>query len=313
MNKRPLRPVTNAHIEAYQRDGVALLRGMIDAEWIERLLAEWTAISQSAGNLRNIYPLAQEYLDRDPILREEMESIVNSGALGDSYTEQAEGFIRCKYMRFWNPVFRSFLLDSPVAEMVGLTIGVDEVRIYSDAMFVKKPACTTSTYWHADRPAWPVQGDQLPTVWMPLLPVRKTVSCLEFIAGSHRLPDGGWPNTYNAKKLGKPAGWPEIADWEGRRDDPDVTFLSFDMEPGDALVIHSRTHHGGGPNLHPTQPRIALSTRWLGDGLVWDPRPECINMPGAPLHEMRRGAPVDQDETFPVAWRRQREVEYSDA
>lgn len=40
-------------------------------------------------------------------------------------------------------------------------------------------------------------------MWMPLLPVRKGVSSLEVIAGSHLRPDEGWPNTYNAKKLAR--------------------------------------------------------------------------------------------------------------
>jgi ectoine hydroxylase-related dioxygenase (phytanoyl-CoA dioxygenase family) len=202
-------------------------------------------------------------------------------------------------------VFRSFLMDSPMAEMIGRTIGANHVRAYFDAMFVKQPGSRTITYWHADHPAWPVKGEQVPTAWMPLLPVRAGESCLEFIAGSQTNEVGGWPNTYNAKKLGKPAGWQDAEDWETRRNDPSVKILSFDMDPGDVLVIHSRTHHGGGANLHPTQPRIALSTRWFGDAVVWDPRPECINSPGMPLHRMTPGAPIENDEIFPVVWRRE--------
>ena len=306
MNKHPLRPITSAETEAYQRDGVAVLRGMIDADWIERLLAEWKNISTRIHDPRLIYQLPQSYVDRDPLLREEMEQIFKEEEKNRRlYTEQVAGFFRCKYMSYWNPVFRSFLLESPAAEMVGRTIGAKAVRKYFDAMFVKEAACKTVTYWHADRPAWPVEGDQVPTMWMPLLPVRKGESCLEFVAGSHKLEDGGWPNTYNAKKVGKPAGWPEVPDYEKRRSDPSINILSFDMEPGDALIIHSRTHHGGGPNLHPTQPRIALSTRWLGDGLTWKPRPECINIPGMPMGEMVPGAPVANDEVFPIVWRRE--------
>lgn len=305
MNRRPLRAVTEAESEAYRRDGVVLLKGMIDTGWIESLLREWHAISGSVNDPRQIYRLPQAYIDDDPLLREELEAIFAAEAKARNvYTEQAPGFIRCKYMHHWNPVFRAFLRESPAAEMVGRTIGAGHVRPYFDAMFVKEPGCTTKTYWHADHPAWPVKGEQVPTMWMPLLPVRAGVNCLEFALGSHRLGDGGWPNTYNAKKVGRPAGWPAAIDWEKRRDDPDYRIVSYDMEPGDAIIIHSRTHHGGGANLDPQRPRIALSTRWFGDDLLWDPRPECINSPGMPLHRMKPGHPIDNDTVFPIVWRR---------
>ena len=32
-------------------------------------------------------------------------------------------------------------------------------------------------------------------------------------------------------------------DFEERRDDPDLTFLGWEMEPGDILVLHPFTNH----------------------------------------------------------------------
>jgi ectoine hydroxylase-related dioxygenase (phytanoyl-CoA dioxygenase family) len=303
MNTEPLQPVTQAHIDAYRRDGVALLKGMIDSDWVALLLAEWNRISKSIRDPSDLYRLPPHYVDADPLLKEEIDEIIKSEAAARNvYTEQAPGFIRCKYMQHWSPPYREFIEKSPAAEMVGRTIGARHVRFFFDAMFVKAPACETKTYWHSDHTAWPVKGDQVPTMWMPLLPVRKGVSSLEVIAGSHLRSDEGWPNTYNAKKLGRPASRPAWTDGEKRRDDPNVKILAFDMEPGDAIVLHPNVYHGGGANLDPTLPRIALSTRWFGDDLVWDPRPECINTPGMPLHQMTPGATVHNDTVFPVIW-----------
>jgi ectoine hydroxylase-related dioxygenase (phytanoyl-CoA dioxygenase family) len=206
-------------------------------------------------------------------------------------------------MHWWAPEFRRFALESPAAELIGRVIGATQVRFFLDAIFMKEPACETRTYWHADQPAWPVSGEQVPTLWMPLYPVSATLSSLEYIAGSHSEEDRSWPNTFNAKKIGRPRDRSEFFDWEIRRSDPTVRFISYNMQPGDAVILHPAMYHGGGANLHPTQPRVAVSTRWFGDDVRWDPRPECINIPGVPMDTMRRGQPVTQDDILPIVWR----------
>ena len=37
MNREPLRAVTDDEIETFDRDGVVLLKGLFDAEWVARL------------------------------------------------------------------------------------------------------------------------------------------------------------------------------------------------------------------------------------------------------------------------------------
>src|SRR6185436_17205703 len=65
-------------------------------------------------------------------------------------------------------------------------------------------------------------------------------------------------------------------DYDQRRDDPSPTFLSWDMEPGDALVIHPWWYHYSCGNPTPNW-RIAVPTRWFGDDIRWNPRPESLN------------------------------------
>lgn len=306
MNRTLSTPITDAQISTYRSDGVVLIKQAFDGDWIDLLMNAWDRMRREIlENPESTYRFPPEYLEADPDLAREITTIRNKEeSQRKMYTEQALGFIRCKYMRLWSTEFREFVFNSPAGELIGQVIGANEVRFFLDAIFMKEPGVKTSTYWHADQSAWPTEGEHVPTMWMPLLPVDRKLSSLEFVAGSHhdkRLP---WPNTYNAKILGRPDDRLEYVDFETRRDDPSVRFLAFDMEPGDALIIHPRTYHGGGPNLHPTQPRIAFSTRWFGDDVTWDPRPECINIPGIPRHAMQRGDRPSQDDILPVVWRR---------
>ena len=37
MNREPLKPITQEHIDTYHRDGVVCVRGMFDRDWIDLL------------------------------------------------------------------------------------------------------------------------------------------------------------------------------------------------------------------------------------------------------------------------------------
>jgi ectoine hydroxylase-related dioxygenase (phytanoyl-CoA dioxygenase family) len=305
MNREPLSPITAEHAEAYKRDGVVLVKRVFDQDWISLLLDGWEQIGMQMRDApHELYRLPGRHLD-DPDLAAEIAAIHSEDAAQRKlYTEQAPGFVRCKYMRWWSSAFRQFAMDSPAGAVVGQVIGAAEIRFFVDAMFVKAPGLATKTYWHPDHTAWPTLSEQVPTMWMPLLPVDRTLSSLEYLAGSHldtRMP---WPNTFNAKRIGRPADRETFVDYEAKRGEAGLRFLSYDMVPGDVIIMHPRTYHGGGANLHPTQPRIALSTRWFGDEVTWDPRPECINIPGMPRTHMRPGEKPTDESVFPLVWRR---------
>ena len=73
------------------------------------------------------------------------------------------------------------------------------------------------------------------------------------------------------------------------------------MQPGDALIFHPRAVHSAGGNHSRDQHRIALTSRWFGDDIRWDPRGECVVIPHYSQSEMRAGeAPAGDD--FPLYW-----------
>ncbi len=302
MNKHPLKPITQDHIEAYNRDGVVLLQGMIDQDWVERITEAWLRMRRNIEASKPAYHLPQWMLDKDPRLTKEMKA-ANSGETRKE--RMGAGFFGGKFMHLWDEDFMAYGTDSPAGEMVGRVLDSETVRYYWDQMFCKDAGCTIPTYWHADYPAWPCGGEMLPSLWLALTPTERGVSSLEFIAGTHKKKVLQWPRSFNARAMERPEDRPDFIDYEEHRDDPDIKFLSFDMEPGDAVLIHPRVYHGAGANNHPSQDRIALTTRWFGDDVVWDPRPECVNTPGLPYEEMTPGAHPDNDDLFPIAWRRE--------
>ncbi len=304
MNQHPLVEISPEQQNAYERDGVILIKGAFDNEWIEFLLNAWKRLQ--ALNPNEIYNLPREFLEQDQNLKEEIDANRSEDIEQRKInTEFANGFVRTKYMRWWMPEFEKFALDSPAAELIGRVIRSDTVRFFIDAIFMKEPNCKHRTYWHTDAPSWPVRGNHFPTMWMPLFPVSAELSSLEYVVGSHKQDLGPepWPETFNSEKLARPENRPDHIDWEQRRGDPQARFAAYDMDPGDVVIFHPRMYHGGGANMHPTLPRIAISMRWFGDDVVWDPRPESVNIPGLPLDQMKRGHPVTEDAIFPVVWK----------
>lgn len=302
MNKRPLKPVTQEHIDTYERDGVVLLQGMIDQEWVTRLTQAWLRIHMEILEGRPTTHLPQWMVDQDPLLAAEVATMNSDETMKKRIESKVLGG---KYMHFWDQDFMDYAKESPAAEIVGRVMQSETVRFYWDQLFVKGAGNDAITYWHTDYAAWPCSGQMLPSFWLALTPIEKGVNSLEFIAGSHKEDILQWPRTLNASQLECPPDRPDFTDYEKFRDDPEVKFLSFDMSPGDAVLIHPRTYHGAGANPNPTQDRIALTTRWLGDDITWDPRPECVNTPGLPLAKMIKGARPADEELFPVMWRRE--------
>jgi hypothetical protein len=86
----------------------------------------------------------------------------------------------------------------------------------------------------------------------------------------------------------QPADRPHFIDYDQRRDDPSLTFLSW----------------GHGTGRCPRDPPVVLitipaatdaqlahcdATRWFGDDIRWNPRPESLNHPGYSFDEMING------------------------
>ena len=139
----------------------------------------------------------------------------------------------------------------------------------------------------------------IPSFWMPLTPITQANS-LEVLAGTHRDDVVYWNLTPNARRMIKPDDRPNVPDGDAVRSNPAYRFLSWDMDPGDALLIHPWALHYSSGN--PTDAwRIAISIRVFGDDVTWDPRPESVNFSGCSLDDMIPGE-KPQGPIVPLIW-----------
>lgn len=173
---------------------------------------------------------------------------------------------------------------------------------YHDHLLVKEPATDLATPWHHDQPYYPIDGEMVASIWLPLDPVDRATT-LEFVAGSHRW--GRWfrPRYFNAdgSALRQPEdGFEEAPDIEAERDAHQI--LGWALEPGDCLFFHALALHAAAGNASPTRRRRAWATRWLGEDARYAARAGRVSPP----LEGHGLAPGDEMacEMFPVVWER---------
>lgn len=264
--------ISDDAIEAYHRDGVLLVRGVLDVDevdiarrGIEAVLADPGALAQVASS------------ESDP--GRFVEDFRRAGDVGD---------------------IRRLALDSRVT---GCAVRLLErfstngpVRFYHDHVLVKEGGTRQRTPWHQDQPYYNVDGHGV-SAWIPVDPVPRD-GCLELVAGSHL---GPWkmPRTF----LSKQARWfpegslEELPDIEADRGAFDIR--SFEMEPGDAIFFDFLTFHGA-PGFPFTGRRRVLSLRYLAGDATHAPRPWVTSPPFDELvGVVSEGAPMDH-ELFPV-------------
>ncbi|MCU9847186.1 phytanoyl-CoA dioxygenase family protein [Defluviimonas sp. WL0024] len=252
--------VTTEMAEAYQRDGVVLVKGL----W-----KDWVDVIR-AGIERNMAepgPYAAENLKPG-----------EGGRFFDDY---------CNWSRI--PEFSEVIRNSDVAEVAARLMGSDTVQVFHDHVLVKEPGTSKPTPWHQDGPYYFVEGRQTVSFWSPVDPVRE--ASLRCVAGSHLWEKEVLPTRWLSEENFYPD--PETympvpdPDAEGMR------ILEWAMEPGDAVAFDFRTLHGARGNLTSTR-RRAFSLRLVGADARYVERPGRTSPP-FPGHGMQPGARLRED------------------
>jgi ectoine hydroxylase-related dioxygenase (phytanoyl-CoA dioxygenase family) len=261
MPDAPLRDLTADEIRAFVDDGVVCARGVMSARWLDRVAA---AIERN---------LAQP------------------STIGKNISKPEKGFLNDIFMWLADPDYRAFVMESPASRLAWQALAGlgarNGVTFFYDQCFVKEPGTQVPTPWHHDLTFWPVEGHQVCSIWMPLDPVTRQSSGLEYVRGSHRwekrfkaiTPD------YNAFMM-NPA-LEDVPDIDAHRTDYDL--VNWDMEPGDVLLFHPLVVHGSGANASLTRRRRALATRWFGDDVVYRKLPHTMPLPAG--HGLADGEP----------------------
>jgi len=251
MHREPLRPVTDEEVEAFRRDGAVCLRGLFDRAWIERLADDVERDKQAPG----------------PMVRRNTPA-GNPG----------EFFVDFQLWQRWDGC-RAFVFDSPAPAIAARMLESPRVTYYHDHLLVKEPGTQERTPWHHDQPYYPVDGSQIGSIWLPLDPVDRA-TCVEYVAGSHRW--GRWfrPryfNRANTQLVVEDDRMEEMPDIDAERDR--LTFLAWDLAPGDCIFFHGLAVHGAPGNRSTTRRRRAWATRWLGEDARYGRRSGQISPP----------------------------------
>ena len=235
---RPYTQLSAASVEAFQRDGVVLLRNEFSS-WVEPL---------RDGLERNLNNPKQFAFPCDSTRSPER------GRFFDSY---------CNWQLI--PEYLLFVVTSSAASIAAQLMASDTAQFFHDHAFAKEKGTAKATPWHHDLPYYCIDGSQTVSIYVAL--DRTPVSTgVRFVKGSHRNGTTYRPRNFAAgdeyaQQDPTLAPIPDI--------DPHGANIFVEaVEPGDALCFDFRTLHGTTAE-EVTDRRRAFSTRWLGDDMVY--------------------------------------------
>jgi len=260
--------VSDADREAFARNGAVCVRGLLDGDWVERMRRAIAHVERNPG------PFCESYSPND-----------------------AGRFLSEKFLWTFAPQFRAFVFKSPVAEAAARLMASRKVNIFYDHLMLKEPGATSPTPWHQDLNYWPVEGVQVCSVWATFDSVDADNGALEFVAGSHRWPQRYQPFDFRGTAPVETDELEPLPDIDACRED--YRILSWDLEPGDAVVFSALVLHGARGNTSASRRRRALSTRWAGDDARFVRRKKMIELIRDP--GLEPGDVLDCD-LFPVVW-----------
>ena len=145
-------------VEAYRRDGHALLRGVCSPEEI-------------AFYRQAIVDAVRRHNQENRPMEER-----------DTY---GKAFLQT--MNLWevDETVKQFTLADRFAKIAAELMGVDSIRLYHDQALFKE-ASGGHTPWHQDQYYWPLMTDNTITMWMPLVDASEDMGTMTFASGSHR-------------------------------------------------------------------------------------------------------------------------------
>ena len=261
------RPATDDEIEAFRSKGHTIVRGLATAEE----LTGWAEVLQQV-TLANADQ--DRSIEQDVTLQQAILQIQNLWLLD----ERVQRFV-------FAPRFARVAAD---------LLGVDALRIYHDQA-VFKPAGGADTPFHQDQYFFPLDGDEIVTMWIPLVPITAEMGSMSFASGSHRIGS-----------LGELA----ISEDADRHFRAAIEEHRLPVESYGAMALGDATFHRGW-TLHtaPSNPtphlRAVMTVIWYADGLRgitprhhWHEKDYAKWLPGVGPGELA-ASPLN-----PVVWQR---------
>jgi ectoine hydroxylase-related dioxygenase (phytanoyl-CoA dioxygenase family) len=238
-----IRPVSDEEKAAYERDGAAIVKGVIPQDWVDFMRAAVERIMDLS------HPSSQNYAD-----------------------DGQPRFFSQTWPWLFDDAFKAWAIKGPLVDVAAQVISDPEVIFFYDQIFAKEPGAGKATPWHQDLPFLPMAGEQMLRIWVPFDKVGADGGAIHYLRGSHK-----WETIYH------PIGFKNIAaitdtyvnspyaDWPDFEADYDkYDWLIAEAEPGDLLLHHPMTIHGSLGNLTKNY-RRAVTSFYVGSSTTWNP------------------------------------------
>lgn len=261
--------IRDEQVEAFDRDGVVLLPGLL-ADRVNDLAGAVAENMAAPSRFERTYRPA------------------------DGTAPFFQDF--CNWQRI--PGYRDAVLNSDMAEAAARLMRSKTALFFHDHVLVKEPGSSMPTPWHQDQPYYLVEGQKSVSFWVPLDPVPAEIA-LEYVAGSHKWGKDFRPERFDGTSLYAGDESERVPDMATRKGEFEIR--SWPMQPGDVVAFDFRTLHGAPANTT-TNRRRAISFRWVGDGATFVKRNGRTSPPFPDL-EFEDGAPFAAPE-FPQVWPR---------
>jgi ectoine hydroxylase-related dioxygenase (phytanoyl-CoA dioxygenase family) len=262
--------ITEEQVTEFERDGVILLRGVINEGWRTRVAAA---------------------IERD---------MAEPGPHHHGYESKSGRFHATSRTWELDDDLRAYVFESPLPGLAAALLRSRKVNLLYDQMFVKEPGTEAPTPWHCDHVVWPLAGNKVVSFWLALDPVTKDSGRVEYVRGSHKWGRKFQPRPFAKSRLSYPTvpGLEEFPDIEAHRENYDI--VGWDMEPGDVVAFTSWTFHGASGNSRSDRRRRGYSVRYTGDDVRY--APDQFTVASTLNPELKPGDELDSS-LFPVVWR----------
>ena len=91
--------------------------------------------------------------------------------------DESSRFLSLEMMWLYNKIIREYVISSRIAKIGADLLGIKSIRLYHDNILAKQPGCGR-TPWHCDDHHFPLETNDVVTVWIPVQAIPKEMGPL---------------------------------------------------------------------------------------------------------------------------------------
>ncbi|HEY2884668.1 MAG TPA: phytanoyl-CoA dioxygenase family protein [Rhizomicrobium sp.] len=183
------------------------------------------------------------------------------------------------------PRLDAMMAEMPFGQLFSELWGSKHVWYFAEEIFLKTGGVGPRTFWHQDTSYLPWGGMHWGNAWISFEPVPKS-NALEIVRSSHLGTRYDGPTFRDPNDPTDPLhggdALPRLPDIEAeRKANPGAwDVMSWATEPGDVVVLHPNSLHGGAPVDAAFPNRHTIVFRFFGDDSTFHPLPAVSRTPG---------------------------------